>query len=78
MKNRSDISPQDIDRKLTVLINLLAYQLIGGKTLSEAAPILRRLGLKQSEIAVVFGSSANVVSVRLAEAKKKQAKMKGK
>jgi DNA-directed RNA polymerase specialized sigma24 family protein len=66
----------EIERKLSVLMNLLAYQIAEGKTLAEAAPILRRLGLTPSEIAVVFNSSPNAVGVRLAEAKRKQAKPK--
>ena len=69
---------QSIERKLDTLISLTAYQIVEGKTLTEGVPILRRLGLRTSEIAAVYGSSPQVVSVRLAEAKKKQAKSRGK
>lgn len=60
-----------LDRKISILINLLAYQIIQGKTQAEGVPILHRLGLKQSEIAAVYDSTANAISVRLAEAKKR-------
>jgi len=62
---------QSIDRKLTVLISLTAYRIAEGKTVAEGAPVLKRLGLKSSEIADVFDSTAKAVSVRIAEAKKK-------
>ncbi len=60
-----------IDRKLSILINLIAYQVAQGKTVAEGAPILKRLGLRPIEIAEMFGSSSKSISVRLAEAKKK-------
>lgn len=65
---------QEVDRKMMILINLMAYEIVEGKTLAEGAPLLRRLGLKYNEIAAIYGSSAKVVSVRLAEAKRKQSK----
>jgi hypothetical protein len=60
-----------IDRKLSLAINLLAYQIVQGKTIAEGAPLLKRLGFTQNEIAEVFDSTANAIGVRLAEAKKK-------
>jgi hypothetical protein len=62
---------KSIDRKLGVLISLIAYQIAEGKTVAEGAPVLKRLGLSSSEIADVFDSTAKAVSVRIAEAKKK-------
>ncbi len=62
---------QEINEKLDRLTNLLAYQTVGKMTLAEGAPLLRRLGFSQSEIAAIYGTNAKVVSVRLAEAKKK-------
>jgi hypothetical protein len=59
-----------LNRRLTILSNLLGYQIAQGKTLSEGAPILRRLGLTSSEIAIIFDSTPGAVSVRLAEAKR--------
>jgi DNA-directed RNA polymerase specialized sigma24 family protein len=41
-------------------------------TLSEGAPLLRRLGFNSSEIAEIYDSTSNTVNVRLAEAKKKK------
>jgi hypothetical protein len=66
----------EISRKLDVLLKLIAYQAIGIKTISEGAPLLRRLGFTPSEIAGIYGSTAKSVSVRLAEARKKGAKKK--
>ncbi|MBE3142339.1 MAG: sigma-70 family RNA polymerase sigma factor [Planctomycetes bacterium] len=63
-----------IDRKLGVLIGLAAYTNVKGMTVAQGAPILRRLGLSQAEIAAVFDTTANSVSVRLAEAKRKPLK----
>ncbi len=59
-----------LDRKLDLVVRLLAYQLVSEKTLTHGAPVLRRLGLTASEIAAVFGTTAGAVSVRLSEAKK--------
>ncbi len=70
----SDSSLTDVNRKLDVLLKLLAYQTVGKMTLTEGAPLLRRLGFTPSEIAAIYGSTTNVVSVRLAEAKKKTKK----
>jgi hypothetical protein len=60
----------ELNRKIDLLVRLLAYQLVSGKTLSHGAPVLKRLGLSASEIAAVFDTTANTVSVRLAESKK--------
>ena len=63
---------EDINRKLDVMLRLLAYQTVEKMTLSEGAPLLRRFGFTSSEIAAIYDSTANAVSVRLAEAKKKK------
>ena len=67
-----------LNRRLSILIKLIAYQIIQGKTLSEAAPVLRRLGLTPGEIATVFESTPKAVSVRISEAKRKVRKKKAK
>ena len=64
----------DINRKLDVLIRLTAYQLVAGKTLTNGAPILRRLGLTPTEIAAIFGSTPGAVGVRLAESRRPKSK----
>jgi hypothetical protein len=69
---------QSIDRKLSIIIKLLSYQIVQGKTVAEGAPLLKRMGLTQSEIAEVFDSTANAVGVRLSEAKKKSQTNKSK
>lgn len=63
-----------LDRKLSMLIHLTAYQMVVGKTVAEAAPILKRLGLTSAEIAQIFDSTPNAVNVRLSEGKKKKQK----
>ncbi len=60
-----------VDRKLSTLILLEAYRLVGQMTITEGAPILKRLGLESSEIASVFDTTSGTVNTRLSEAKKK-------
>lgn len=67
-----DSAVEEINRKLDTLISLIAYQTVEKKTLSEGAPLLRRLGLTASEIAAIYASTPNAVNVRLAEAKKRK------
>ena len=74
MEAESDKILASIDRKLSILINLEAYRLVGQMTITEGAPILRRLGLNSSEIASVFDTTTGTVNVRLSEAKKKPGK----
>ena len=62
---------RSIDRKLGSLLSLMAYQTVRDMTIAEGAPLLRRLGFSPGDIAAVFDSTVNAVSVRLAEAKKK-------
>lgn len=61
----------EINHKLDTLTKLIAYQTVQKMTLSEGAPLLRRLGFTASEIAAIYASTANTVNVRLAEARKK-------
>ena len=63
-----------IDRKLSIIIHLEAYRLVGQMTITGGAPILKRLGLDPSEIASVFDTTAGTVKARLSEAKKKPSK----
>lgn len=62
----------EVNRKLDILLKLMAYQTVQKMTLSEGAPLLRRLGFNSSEIAEIYDSTSNAVNVRLAEAKKKK------
>ena len=66
----SDQTINELNRKLDLVVRLLAYQLASGKTLSHGAPILKRLGLTASEIAAVFDTTPNTVNVRLAESRR--------
>jgi hypothetical protein len=68
-----DLTPE-IDRKLDILISLLAYQVAGEMTVAEGAPILRRLGMNPTEIAAVFGSTTGAVQTRIKEARKRSSK----
>ena len=63
-----------IDRNLSILIALEGYELVRGMTVTEGAPILRRLGMNASEIADVFETTAATVSARISEAKRKHSK----
>ncbi len=67
-----------MNRKLEILINLMAYQMVGDMTIAEGAPILRRLGMSPTEIATVFDSTTKSVRTRLKEAKRRTTKKKGK
>jgi len=60
-----------IERKLDILINLMAYQMVKDMTIAEGAPILKRLGFQNAEIAAIFDTTRKTVSVSLAQAKKK-------
>lgn len=62
----------NIDRKLDILIRLLASSVGNGLSLVERAPLLQRAGLDRNAIAAVCNSSPEAVSVRLAEAKRKK------
>jgi hypothetical protein len=62
----------EVNRKLDILLKLMAYQTVQKMTLSEGAPLLRRLGFNSAEIAEIYDSTSNAVNVRLAEAKKKK------
>ncbi len=59
---------------LRVLARLLAVALVQGKTQVEAIRLLAWTGMDRNEIARVCGTSADTVSVRLAEAKRKAPK----
>jgi hypothetical protein len=57
--------------KLDVLIALVAAQIGAELSLADRVPLLNRLGLDRNQIARVCGTSPEVVSVRLAEAKRR-------
>lgn len=57
--------------QMRILARLIALSLIEGKTQVEAIRVLSRTGMDRNEIARTVGTSANVVSVRLAEARRK-------
>lgn len=66
----------EIGNKLDIVILLLASSLGQGQSLAERAPLLQRAGLDRNQIAAVCNSTAEAVSVRLAEAKRKGKKGK--
>jgi hypothetical protein len=43
-------SIKSIDSKLSIIINLLAYQIVQGKTVAEAAPLLKKWALPQMRL----------------------------
>lgn len=62
---------KQIESLLRTCVRLLASQVGDDLPLSERAPLLARLGLDRGLIAEVCDTSAAIVSVRLAEAKKR-------
>ena len=74
MKQSAEQLLTEIRDRLEELAILQAYGIVAGQTVAEGAPLLRRLGLSLADIARVFDSTANAVSVRLAEASKKGVK----
>lgn len=60
-----------LNHKMNILLRLFAYQLVSKMTLTEGAPLLKRLGFTNSEIAAIYETSQNTVAVRLAESRKK-------
>ena len=67
----------DLLEQLRVLARLLALSIIECKTQVEAIRVLSRTGMDRNEIARTVGTSADVVSVRLAEAKRKTPTKRG-
>jgi hypothetical protein len=60
----------DLNRKLDLIIQLLAYQIVSDKRFSEAAPVLKRLGMSTNEIASVIDTSVNSINALIAIHKK--------
>ena len=71
MELKQDEILASINRSLSILINLEAYKIVGQMTITEGAPVLKRLGLGATEIASVFDTTSGTVKARLSEAKKK-------
>ncbi|MGB7061088.1 MAG: hypothetical protein WBF13_01890 [Candidatus Zixiibacteriota bacterium] len=70
----SDDKLDEVSRKLDLLVRILAYQLVADSSLSQGAPILRRLGLSAKEIAAVFETKTTTVHVVLSQSKKAKSK----
>jgi DNA-binding CsgD family transcriptional regulator len=67
----------ELSDRLDTITRLLSYLVaIEHDTLEKRALVLSSLGLQPSEIARICGTTANTISVRLAEAKKKGKKKK--
>jgi len=66
----------ELAAKLDVLLCVAAAQVGKELSLAERAPLLSRLGLDRNQIARVCDTSADVVSVRLAEARRKTGRQK--
>lgn len=67
--NHSDI--EKLTEQLDVLTTVMASLVRPDLPLRERAPLLSGLGLNRNQIARVCGTSPEVISVRLAEAKRK-------
>jgi hypothetical protein len=59
-----------IDSKLEMILRVVAWSAVDGKTLTEGARILSRLGLDRNQIATICDTTPQTVSVRLSEAKR--------
>jgi len=62
---------REIDRKLDVIVRLLASRLIEGKNQTESILLLGGFGLDRNLIADIARTKPATVSTRLSEAKKK-------
>ncbi len=66
-----------LEQKLDILIRLVALQLARNEeTLGDRALLLRRAGLGLKEIAQICGTTLKSVSVRLAEARRREPRHK--
>ncbi len=72
----SDKDLRDLTRQLNIIVRLLAYQIVSTKNVTQGAPILKRLGLSLSEIADIYASTPNSISVRLSEARRSKSRSK--
>lgn len=71
---RQSDSSDPLVQEVQVLQRLIALSLIQGKNQAEGIRVLARTGMDRNEIARVCGTNPDVVSVRLAEAKRKKKK----
>lgn len=68
---------EDLSESIRVVARLLAVSLVEGKTQADAIRLLGRTGMDRNEIARVCATTPDIVSVRLAEAKRqKKARVK--
>ena len=63
---------KEVERKLDILIRLVASTVGTGLSVGERAPMLQRAGLDRNSIAAVCNTTPASVSVRLTEAKKRK------
>ncbi len=68
MTSEKDVA--EIKESLATITRLLAAQIGPDMKVAERAPLLDRLGVDRHVIAAVCGTNADVVSVRLAEARR--------
>ena len=65
---------ESIDKRLAVITNLIARDVIKDKSLNEQIDILASVNLSVNEIAEILGKSPNNISVRLHMKKKSKKK----
>ncbi len=63
-----------IEEKLDTLVKLVGFRIAKdmGLNVSDVAPVFKRLGLSNEDIASILGSTPNAVSVRISEAKREK------
>ena len=67
----SDDVLKSIDNKLTMIIRLLALDVVKGRSLNEQIELLHNAGMSASEIAAALGKTSNNIRVQLHLMKKK-------
>ncbi len=78
-RKRQGQSPTDagfagIEKRLDMLVRLMAANVGGGLSVKDRAHLLDRAGVDRATIAAVCNTTPEVISVRLAEARRKKRK----
>jgi hypothetical protein len=68
----SEVLLRSLDRKMSMLIRLLALDVAKGRPLIEQIDLLHNAGLNPSEIATLLGKTPNNIRVQLHSLKKRK------
>ncbi len=78
MRSLSKNEVPNSEKLLEQILRVVAAAAVHGKTLSEGAPFLQRLGVDHSVIAAIYDTSGGSVRAILSQAKKSARKPKAK